>query len=241
MITNDIVGNTFGGEGQKENEYIRCFSPDPEDSPSRHFARFAKKYVELFVPEMNVEMIFRLDRFGRGGDHRPFTENGFAGIRFTEPNEFFAQQHTGEDRLDYVDFDYIARATKVNATTLACLADAPLPPQLAMIQRDPQTYETVLSWRSTEPVDHLQGYKVFLRETADRYWQQERPISVPPEIDVPNLGKVYQTRLRGRSIDQYVFGMAAISKNGRESAVSTFDLQAAGAWVRAQREQQSRK
>jgi len=236
MITNDIVGNTHGGEGQMENGYVRCFSPDPEDSPSRHLARFAKQHVEVFVPEMRVEMIFRLDRFGRGGDHRPFTENGFAGMRFTEPNEFFARQHTGEDRLEYVDFDYISRIAKVNAATLACLADAPLPPQLVMINRDPQTYETVLSWHSDQPADDLEGFKILMRETGDRYWQEDRIIAVPAEIEAPNLGKVYQARVRGRSIDQYVFGLSAIGKNGRESVVSTFDLQAAQAWVRAQRE-----
>jgi len=241
MITNDIVGNTFGGEGQKENEYVRCFSPDPEDSPSRHFARFAKKHVELLAPEMNVEMIFRLDRFGRGGDHRPFTENGFAGIRFTEPNEFFARQHTGEDRLDFVDFDYIARVAKVNATTLACLADAPRSPQLVMINRDPATYETVLTWRAEESVGELQGFKILMRETSERYWQEERMIDAPELKEVQPWGKVYEARLRGRSIDKYVFGLTSIGKNGRESVAATFDLQAAQAWVRAQREKQTAK
>lgn len=235
MITNDIVGNTLGGEGQRENGYVRCFSPDPEDSPSRHFARFAKKQVEFFVPEMHVEMVFRLDRFGRGGDHRPFTENGFAGLRFSEPHEFFARQHTADDRLDYVDFDYIARVARVNAATLACLADAPMLPQLVMINRDPETYETVLSWRSDEPSASLEGFKIFMRETGERYWQEERTIAVPVQTHVPNFGKVYQTRLRGRSIDQYIFGLATLGKNGRESVAATFDLQAAQAWVRAQR------
>lgn len=238
MITNDIVGNTHGSEGQRENGYVRCFSPDPEDGPSRHFARFAKKQVEFFVPEMHVEMVFRLDRFGRGGDHRPFTENGFAGSRFTEPHEFFARQHTAEDRLDYVDFDYIARVARVNAATLASLADAPLSPHLVMINRDPETYETVLSWRSDEPSASLEGLKIFMRETGEHYWQEERTISVPALKEVPPWGKVYETRLCGRSIDKYVFGLAAIGKNGRESVATTFDLQAAQTWVRAQRERQ---
>lgn len=241
MITNDIVGNTLGGEGQRENSYLRCFSPDPEDSPSRHLARFAKQHVELLAPEMALEMIFRLDRFGRGGDHRPFTENGFGGIRFTEPNEFFSRQHTGEDRLDYVDFDYIARVAKVNATTLACLADAPRPPQLVLINRDLATYETVLTWRIEESAGDLQGFKILMRETGDRYWQEERMIAVPALKEAQPWGKVFEHRLRGRSIDKYIFGLRSIGKSGRESVAATFDLQAAQAWVRAQREKQVNK
>ena len=99
-FTNDIVGNIHGGDGSVENNRLRRFSPDPMDCDSRQLARHIRKIASRYVPEISVDLIFRLDRVGRGGDHRPFTENGYAGIRFTEANENYSRQHTIDDKID---------------------------------------------------------------------------------------------------------------------------------------------
>jgi Zn-dependent M28 family amino/carboxypeptidase len=111
MFTNDIVGNTLGGNGVRDRRTLRVFSegvPSNEtsedasvrrsvggenDSASRQLARFVKEIGERYVPLMKVTMVYRRDRYGRGGDHIPFLERGFAAVRFTEPNEDFRHQH----------------------------------------------------------------------------------------------------------------------------------------------------
>ena len=148
MITNDIVGNTQGGNGIKDNRRIRVFSegvPSNEseaqartrrsvggenDGPSRQLARFIKEAGELYLNEFEVTLVFRRDRYGRGGDHIPFHERGYAAVRFTEPNENFDRQHKSVetvdgvelgDVVDRVDFAYVAQVARVNAAALASL------------------------------------------------------------------------------------------------------------------------
>ena len=155
MITDDIVGNTLGGNGIRDNRRLRVFSegiPTTEteaqartrrsvggenDGPSRQLARYLKAVAELYQPDFEVTLIFRRDRYGRGGDHIAFNERGYPAVRLTEPNEDFDRQHQKVevrdgtpygDVLERVDFPYVSRVARVNASLLASLALAPAPP-----------------------------------------------------------------------------------------------------------------
>ena len=156
MFTNDIVGNSLGGNGVRDPRTVRVFSegiPSNEtpqeamtrrsvggenDSQSRQLARFIKEVGERYVPAMKVWMIYRRDRYGRGGDHQPFLERGFSAVRFTEPNENYQHQHQNVrtengikfgDLPEFVDFAYVANVARVNAASLAALASAPARPR----------------------------------------------------------------------------------------------------------------
>ncbi len=173
MITNDIVGNTQGGNGIKDNRRVRVFSegvPSAEteaqarsrrsvggenDGPSRQLARYIKEAGELYLNDFEVTLVFRRDRYGRGGDHIPFNERGFAAVRFTEPNENFDRQHKKVetvdgvefgDVVDRVDFAYVAQVARVNAAALASLALAPAPPAYVRFGTGRQEYDTRIRW-----------------------------------------------------------------------------------------------
>jgi hypothetical protein len=234
-ITNDIVGNIHGGDGSVENNRLRCFSPDPMDSDSRQLARHIRKVASRYVPEIGVDLIFRLDRVGRGGDHRPFTENGCAGVRFTEANENFSRQHVIDDKIEFVSFDYMARVAKVNATTLASLALAPPKPEITRIQRDRETYETVITWRQPENIAGLSHFNVLVRRTTEPDWTEVIPVGMGSAVKGENGLNDRECRLRGRTIDEYVFGLAAVDQEGNESLAATFDWQAAMERFRQQR------
>jgi hypothetical protein len=128
MLNNDIIGSDVSGNGAASNNRVRLFSEGPEDSPSRAVARYAKETAERYFPSMTVDMIFRRDRFSRGGDHTSFVQDGFAAVRFTTPSENYANQHTATDTFANASPSYAARVTKVNAAVLASLALAPKPP-----------------------------------------------------------------------------------------------------------------
>src|ERR1700722_6375815 len=128
MLNNDIIGSDVQGNGASANNRVRVFSEGPEDSPSRAVARYAKETAERYMPSMTVDMIFRRDRFSRGGDHTSFVQAGFAAVRFTTPSENFANQHTATDTFANSSPSYTARVAKVNAAVLASLALAPKPP-----------------------------------------------------------------------------------------------------------------
>ncbi|MCI0691624.1 M20/M25/M40 family metallo-hydrolase [candidate division KSB1 bacterium] len=234
-ITNDIVGNIHGGDGSIENNRLRCFSPDPVDSDSRQLARHIRKIASRYVPELAVDLIFRLDRVGRGGDHRPFTENGYAGVRFTEANENFSRQHVIDDKIEFVSFDYMARVAKVNATALASLALAPPKPEIIRIQRDRDTYETAVAWRQPENIADLSHFNVLARRTIEPDWTEVIPVGMGNAVKGENGQNNREWRLRGRSIDEYVFGLAAVDQEGNESLAATFDWQAAMERFRQQR------
>ncbi len=234
-ITNDIVGNIHGGDGSVENNRLRCFSPDPMDSDSRQLARHIRKMASRYVPEISVDLIFRLDRVGRGGDHRPFTENGYAGVRFTEANENFSRQHVIDDKIEFVSFDYMARVAKVNATALASLALAPPKPEIIRIQRDRDTYETAVAWRQPENIAGLSHFNVLARRTTEPDWTEVIPVGMGNAVKGENGQNNRECRLRGRTIDEYVFGLSAVDQEGNESLAATFDWQAAMERFRQQR------
>jgi hypothetical protein len=131
MLNNDIIGSDVSGNGSAANNRVRLFSEGPEDSPSRALARYAKETAERYLPSMTVDMIFRRDRFSRGGDHTSFVQDGFAAVRFTTPSENYANQHTATDTFANSSPAYATRVTKVNAAVLASLALAPKPPVVA--------------------------------------------------------------------------------------------------------------
>jgi hypothetical protein len=235
MFTNDIVGNTLGGNGVKDNARIRVFSeglPTTEteaeararqsiggenDGPSRQLARYIKEAAEAYLKNFEVTMIFRRDRYGRGGDHNSFTQRGYPAVRFTEPNEDFARQHQRvreEDGVKYgdviemVDFPYIAQVARVNAAAMASLALAPASPSDVSFKSSRQEYGATLTWKpNTEP--DVAGYRIVWRETYQPFWQRS--------IDV---GNVTEYVMKGLSKDDYFFAVQAIDKDGAASAPS---------------------
>jgi hypothetical protein len=128
MLNNDIIGTDVSGNGSSANNRVRLFSEGPEDSPSRALARYVKETAERYLPSMTVDMIFRRDRFSRGGDHTSFVHDGYAAVRFTTPSENYANQHTATDTFASSSPAYTTRVAKMNAAALASLALAPKPP-----------------------------------------------------------------------------------------------------------------
>jgi len=235
MFTNDIVGNTLGGNGLRDRGQVRVFSegvPSNEtaaeattrrsvggenDSASRQLARFIKETGDAFVTGFKVMMIYRRDRYGRGGDHIPFLERGYPAVRFTEVNEEFRHQHQNVrvengvqfgDLPEFVDFAYVANVARVNAASLAALAWAPSRPKGVMIAAQRLSNDTELRWEANKEPD-LAGYEVVWRETTDAVWTNSKPV-----------GNVTSFTMKGMSKDNYFFGVRAIDKDGNRSPVT---------------------
>jgi Peptidase family M28 len=235
MLTNDIVGNTLGGNGVRDRRTLRVFSegvPSSEtaeeagvrrgvggenDSASRQLARFIKEVGARYVPQMNVMMVYRRDRYLRGGDHIPFLERGYAAVRFTEPNEEYKHQHQDVrieggvqygDLPEFVDYAYIAQVARVNAASLASLALAPARPKAVGIVTTRLTNDTDLKWdANTEP--DLAGYEIVWRDTTSPVWTNSRAV-----------GRVTTYTMPGMSKDNYFFGVRAVDRQGNRSPVS---------------------
>ena len=213
VFNNDIIGNSLGGNGIVDSRTVRVFSEDPMDSPSRQLARFVRRQAAAYMPGHEVRLIAREDRFGRGGDHTAFNRRGFAGVRFSESRENYSRQHTAADTLGGVDFEYLARNARVNAAGVATIALAPPAPIVdtgrgPMLGRGDTGYHADMRW---EAVPGAVGYRVVWREAWSPDWQHE--IVVGDET-----GYV----LEDISIDDYVFGVAAIGPGGHESVVSAY-------------------
>jgi hypothetical protein len=214
VLNNDIVGNERGGQGQVDSVSVRVFSEGPEDSPSRQLARHVRRQAERYLPAHAVRLIARYDRFGRGGDHSAFNQKGFAAVRFTESKENFARQHTVEDTFEGVSPAYLARNARVNGAALAVLALAPAAPAVGdergrpLLDRGASGYDARLRWKAAPGAA---GYRVFWREAWTPDWQQQRTVVEATELVLP-----------GVSIDDYVFGVAALSPEGNESLVSAY-------------------
>jgi hypothetical protein len=233
VLNNDMIGNIEGVDGVIDNRTFRIFSepvPPTEterertmrryyggevDGISRQLARYVHNQVQTYMPEMNPMMIYRLDRFGRGGHHRPFNDLGFAGIRIMEAHENYNRQHQDirvEDGIEYgdvvegVNFDYAKKLTAVNAISLAGLAWAPPTPQNVGIGGVVEP-SAKLAWDEVED-DNIVGYKIYWRLTTSPTWDNFRYV-----------GKVNEHTLEGIVIDNYYFGVAAVDKNGNESVV----------------------
>jgi hypothetical protein len=233
MITNDIVGNTYGMEtGIKDNNSVRIFSEgvsvaespaeaarrgstgSENDGQARQFARYIKEIGERYVDQLNVKLIYRRDRYLRGGDHTPFSQLGFAGIRITEMNEDFDRQHQNVrkengvdygDLPDFVDYNYTQKVTRMNLASLANLALAPREPLNVGVVTSGLTNKTVLKWEN--PVgEKPAGYYVVMRETTSPVWEKKFFITGT-------------TASLNYSKDNYYFGVQSVDADGHESLV----------------------
>jgi hypothetical protein len=214
VLNNDIVGGVLGGDGTADSASVRVFSEGPEDSPSRQLARAIRRQAARYVPGHQVRLVARHDRFGRGGDHTAFNQRGFPGVRFTESKENYARQHTAEDTFEGVSPPYLARNARVNAAALAVLALAPAAPSVRdergrpLLDRQPSGYDARLRWQASAGAT---GYRVFWRDTWAPDWQHERTVGDVRELVLPGL-----------SIDDHVFGVAALGPAGHESLVAAY-------------------
>jgi len=233
ILNNDMIGNIKGVDGVIDNRTFRIFSePVPAneterqrnsrrfyggevDGISRQLARYVHKTVKTFMPEMNPMMIYRLDRFGRGGHHRPFNDVGFAGIRIMEAHENYIMQHQDirtengihyGDVIEGVDFEYAKKLTAVNSINLASLAWAPPAVKKLAIGG---IVQASVKFRWEKVLDsNVAGYKIYWRDTTSPTWNHSKFV-----------GDVSETTLDGIVIDNYFFGIATVGKNGYESPV----------------------
>jgi hypothetical protein len=235
MFTNDIVGSTLGGNGVRDRRSLRVFSegvPSNEteaeaatrrsvggenDSQSRQLARFIKETATAYVPGFNVRMIYRRDRYLRGGDHIPFLEQGYAAVRFTEPNENYNHQHQNVrvekgvqygDLPEFVDYAYVAQVARVNCAALAALALAPARPADLRLLTKRLTNDTDLQWTANKEPD-LAGYEIVWRETTEAVWTHSK-----------RVGSVTSYTVEGLSKDNFFFGVRAFDREGNRSPVS---------------------
>ena len=233
VLNNDMIGNITGEDGVIDNRSFRIFSePVPAnetenerknrrfyggevDGISRQLARYVHKNVKKYMPEMNPMMIYRLDRFGRGGHHRPFNDLGFAGIRIMEAHENYVMQHQDirlengiayGDIIEGVNFDYAKKLTSVNAINLASLAWAP--PSVKKLSIGGIVEASVkFKWEKVQDPNVI-GYKIYWRDTTSPTWQNERFV-----------GDINKYTLKEIVIDNFFFGIATVGKNGFESPV----------------------
>ena len=233
VMNNDMIGNIKGVDGVIDNRTFRIFSepvPPTEteeqrrarrfyggevDGISRQLARYIHKTVKTYMPEMNPMMVYRLDRFGRGGHHRPFNDAGFAGIRIMEAHENYTQQHQDireengikyGDVVEHVNFEYAAKLTTVNAINLASMAWAPPAPTEVGIGGIVEPSAKFRWKKSNDP--NIKGYKIYWRDTTSPTWDYSRFV-----------GNVDNFVLDGIVIDNFFFGVSAVSKDGFESPV----------------------
>ena len=234
MFTNDIIGGVTSQKNSPNRNRVRVFSegvPSNEteqqantrrsvggenDSASRQLARFVKEQSDKYLKNFNVWMIYRRDRYGRGGDHIPFLERGFTAVRITEVDEDYTHQHQNVrtengifygDTPEFVDFEYTANVTRVNLISLASLANAPAKPKNVGIVTSRLTNDTELKWDANTDVD-LAGYEIVWRETTSPEWTNSQAV-----------GNVATFVVKAKSKDNYFFGVRAVDKQGNKSPV----------------------
>lgn len=233
LMNNDIVGNSYGMETDiKDNKSVRVFSEGvaagetkeqatarqsagtENDGKARQAARYIKEVAERYVDQLEVKLIYRRDRYLRGGDHTPFSQQGFAAVRVTEMNEDFNRQHQDVrtengfkfgDLPEYVDYNYLQKVTRMNMSVMANLGLATQEPENVGIVTAGLTNKTQLKWEAPKGKSPY-GYYVLMRETTSPFW--ERKFFV----------KENQTTL-GYSKDNYYFGVQSVDESGHESLV----------------------
>ena len=238
VLNNDMIGNIEGINGVIDNTTARVFSEGTRvnetgrearmrrfmggevDSPSRNIARLVDRLADEYIPNLDVMMIYRLDRFGRGGHHRPFNEAGMPGVRIMETNENYNRQHQDirtEDGIEYgdvvegVDFDYARKLTALNVVTLASMAGAPPFPINVSLEGAVRP-STTIKWQIREDLPqraNLRAFKVYWRLTTDSQWRWSRTVGKDiRELTLDNI-----------VIDNYFFGVASVANDGLESPV----------------------
>ena len=233
VINNDMIGNIHGIDGVIDNSTFRVFSEaismsmtDKQknamryyggevDGPSRQLARYIDRLTDEYMTNLDAIMIYRLDRFGRGGHHKPFNDAGFTGVRIMETHENYNRQHQDVrvengikfgDVIEGVDFNYAAKLTAVNALTLASLASAPQAPHNVMIGGAVKP-STTLKWDTVND-DNLLGYKIYWRNTISSQWEKSKFIGRQTNFTLENI-----------VIDNYFFGVASVGNDGSESLI----------------------
>ena len=234
MLNNDIVGNTHGMDNDlKDNKSVRVFSEGvpstaagnereiaalisrggENDSPSRELSRYIKETAERYVDNLDVKLIYRRDRFLRGGDHTSFQLQGFTAVRITEMNEDFTRQHQDirtekgvdyGDLPDFVDFNYVQKVARMNLSVLANLALAPAEPENVGVVTSGLTNKTVLKWEAPKTGKKPAGYYVLMRETSSPVWERKFFVT-----DV--------TATLSYSKDNYLFAVQSVDADGHES------------------------
>lgn len=234
ILNNDMIGNIEGIDGVIDNTTFRVFSePTPVeeeerdrlwrrfyggevDGPSRQLARYIHRLTDTYCTNLKAIMIYRLDRFGRGGHHKPFNDQGFPGVRIMETHENYNRQHQDireengikyGDLIEGVNFEYAAKLTAVNAITLASLAWAPPAPKNVMIGGAVRP-STRLKWDDVND-PNLVGYKIYWRDTTAPQWQNARFVEK----------SLSDFTLENIIIDNFLFGVASVGKDGNESMV----------------------
>ena len=234
VLNNDIVGNTRGQDGISEDTTVRVFSegtPPTEteaerlrrrftggevDGISRQLARYIDRTAARYVPGIDVWLIYRLDRYGRGGDHRAFADEGFPAVRFSETHEHYDRQHQNVrvengvpygDVIEGVNFPYLAKVTAVNAASLAGLAWAPGAPRTVRITGGVRP-AAQMTWQAPSDSAHVLGYRVYWRRTDSPTWDFSEWV-----------GPATSHTFTGRVIDNFFFGVASVGRDGHESVV----------------------
>ena len=235
MFTNDIIGGVTSFKNAPDRNSVRVFAEgvpsnetEPEaaqrrsvggenDSASRQLARYIKEVADKYSPKFTVQMIYRRDRYLRGGDHIPFLERGFTAVRFTEPHEDYTHQHQNVrtengvqygDLPEFVDFEYVANVTRINAASLASLAFAPAKPKNVGLLTAKLTNDTELKWDANQESD-LAGYEVVWRGTTDAVWTNS-----------VFVGNITTYNLKNMSKDNFFFGVRTVDKNGNKSPIT---------------------
>jgi hypothetical protein len=214
MFNNDIVGNSHGGNGVVDAESVRVYAVGPEDSMARSLARYIGRIAAVYVPSHQIRLMAREDRFGRGSDQSSFTQAGYPAIVFREANENFGKQHSANDTIDGVDFAYLAQNARVNAAGSASLALAPPAPKVTsergqnLLSRGASGYDADMRWAASPGAV---AYRIYWRDTWSNDWQRAQTIGNVTQFVLPNV-----------SIDDFVFGVAAIGADGQESLVSAY-------------------
>ncbi|HEX3700537.1 MAG TPA: M28 family peptidase [Phenylobacterium sp.] len=230
-LNNDIVGNTEGMSGVRDNTHVRVFSEGTRttetakeadrrrynggevDSPSRNLARFMDRLADQYLTNLDVVMVYRTDRYGRGGDQVEMLKAGYPAVRVTEATENYTRQHQDlrvengiryGDVIEGVDFPYLAQVTRLNVITMAALAAAPAPPTGVEI-KGAVTPDTALSWK---PDPAAAAHRVWWRPTTDPQWRFSRLAPAPDHMVLSSV-----------NIDDFFFGVSAISADGYESPV----------------------
>ena len=230
-LNNDIIGNIHGQGGETVSDSVRVFSEGTKgdetpadaatrhhtggelDAPARNVARFISTLAPRYVPGFSAQMIYRADRYGRGGDQDRFLEAGYPAVRLTEAAENYTRQHQDlrtdgaiayGDVISGVDFPYLAQVVRVNVVSLAALAMAPAPPAQVKIS-GAVTADTTLAWT---PSPGASAYRVWWRDTTAPQWTHSRA-----------AGDAATLTLKDVNIDDFAFGVSAVSADGYDSPV----------------------
>jgi hypothetical protein len=214
VFNSDIVGNSRGGDGTTDSGSVRVYADGPEDSMSRALARYVAHVGALYLPSHRVRLMARPDRFQRGSDHMPFHAAGYPAVVFREATEDYGRQHSARDTADAVDVAYLTQNARLNVAAVASLALAPAAPSVLTatgapnISRGSSQYDAVLRW-SRAPT--AVTYRVYWRDTWTSDWQHSLPVGNVTEFVFPRV-----------SIDNVVFGVAAVNAGGQESLISAY-------------------